>query len=121
MLLDSNIIIYATHAEHTGLRRFIADNDVAVSAVSYVETLGYHRLSDADRATLVAFFTSAVMLPITPVILDRAVQLRQTRKKSLGDALVAATALVNDRTLVTRNVKDFAWIEGLRLQNPLPD
>jgi toxin FitB len=39
---------------------------------------------------------------------------------SLGDSLVAATALVHARTLVTHNVDDFKWIAGLQLLNPLP-
>jgi len=34
-------------------------------------------------------------------------------------AFMAATALVSDRTLVTRNVQDFDWIPGLRVLNPL--
>jgi predicted nucleic acid-binding protein len=37
---------------------------------------------------------------------------------SLGDALVAGTALVHEQTLVTRNVEDFHWIQGLSLLNP---
>ena len=120
MLLDSNIIIYAAQPEHTDLRRFIADNEVVVSAVSYVEVLGYHKLTDADRTTLTTFFAAVEILPITQGVLDRAVGLRQRRKMSLGDALVAATALEYGRTLVTRNAKDFAWIDGLTLHNPLP-
>ena len=37
---------------------------------------------------------------------------------TLGDSLIAATALVWDHELVTRNTEDFAWIEGLRVINP---
>jgi hypothetical protein len=36
----------------------------------------------------------------------------------LGDALVAATALLHGLTLVTRNTPDFDWIDGLTLLNP---
>jgi predicted nucleic acid-binding protein len=107
MLLDSNIIIYAAQPQHAELRRFIAENDVVISAVSYVEVLGFHKLTEADRLTLTDFFAASDILPITQSVLDNAVQLRQMRKMSLGDALVAATALVYNRTLVTRNVKDF--------------
>jgi len=37
---------------------------------------------------------------------------------TLGDALVAGTALIHGRTLVTRNSKDFEWISGLKVLNP---
>ena len=46
MLLDSNIIIYAAQAENEFLREFIAKNSPYVSALSYLEVLGYHKLSD---------------------------------------------------------------------------
>ena len=45
-------------------------------------------------------------------------QLRQMKKMSLGDSLVAATCLAHDLTLVTRNAADFSWIENLRVLNP---
>jgi predicted nucleic acid-binding protein len=119
MLLDTNIIIYAMRPEHADLRQFIADNNPAVSAVSYVEALGFHRLGPDERLALEEFFAAAVMLPLTQAVLDRAVQLRQARKMSLGDALVAATALVNFRQLITRNVSDFSWVPGLVVIDPL--
>ena len=37
---------------------------------------------------------------------------------TLGDALVAATALTHQETLITRNVKDFDWIDNLKVVNP---
>jgi predicted nucleic acid-binding protein len=36
-----------------------------------------------------------------------------------GDALIASTALEHGLSLVTANTKDFAWIEGIRLHNPI--
>ena len=121
MLLDSNIIIYATQPAHAELRRFIAEHAPSVSAVSYVEVLGYHKLTEPDRLTLEEFFAAAAVLPITQAVLDGAVKLRQARKMTLGDALVAGTALAFGRKLVTRNVKDFTWVPDLELFNPFPD
>jgi predicted nucleic acid-binding protein len=37
---------------------------------------------------------------------------------SLGDSIIAATALGGDSTLITRNVDDFRWIAGLVVINP---
>jgi predicted nucleic acid-binding protein len=118
MLIDSNSIIYAAQPEHTALRQFIAEYSPAVSAVSYVEVLGYHKLTEQDRLLLEAFFAAAPMLALTQTVLEQAVKLRQLRKMTLGDALVAGTALAHNLTLVTRNTTDFAWIAGLTLLNP---
>lgn len=121
MLLDSNIIIYAAKLEHAKLRRLIAKSSPAVSVVSYVEVLGYHRLTDLDREYFQDFFLASTVLRISAEILDRATSLRQQKKISLGDAFIAATALVHRLELVTSNVDDFRWIADLQLRNPLAD
>ena len=119
MLLDSNIIIYASQPPHAALRQFIATHAPAVSSVSYVEVLGYHRLRDQERLYLEQFFQAAHVLPIDQAVLDEAVRLRQQRRMSLGDALIAGTALVHGRRLVTRNTTDFDRIAGLIVLDPL--
>jgi toxin FitB len=118
MLVDSNIIIYAAKAEHTTPREFLPDQSPAVSAISYVEVLGYHRLTQQDRLDFGAFFASTSILDLSGAILERAVNLRQTRKMGLADSLIAATALSHNLTLVTRNTKDFHWIAGLAVLDP---
>lgn len=119
LMLDSNIIIYAARPEYPGLRRLIATRSPAVSTISVVEVLGYHKLSEVDRRHFEAFFAAATVLPISDAVVAKAVSLRQSRKMSLGDALVAATALVFGRELMTRNVKDFAGVLGLVVVDPL--
>lgn len=52
-------------------------------------------------------------------IITRAIQLKQIRRMSVGDAIIAATALVNDFDLYTHNVQDFRWIEGLNVIDPI--
>ncbi|MEM1043681.1 MAG: type II toxin-antitoxin system VapC family toxin [Bacteroidota bacterium] len=118
-LLDSNLIIYAGQAEHEPLRQFIEAETPLVSEVSRLEALGYHKLGGAERGFLEAFFDAAVVLPISRAIVDRAIELRQQRTLSLGDAFIGATALEHGLTLATRNVKDFAWIAGLQVTDPL--
>lgn len=118
MLIDSNIIIYAAQPSVGWLREFIAEHAPAVSAVSYVEVLGYHRLTEQERQHFEAFFAAAPVLPLSQDVLEQAVKLRQLRKMTLGDALVAGTALTHGLTLVTRNADDFKWIAGLSILNP---
>jgi len=119
MLLDSNIIIYAALPQYAALQSFIAKHAPAVSAISRVEVLGYHLLSETDRRNFEEFFAAATILPISDSVLSKAVELRQIRKLSLGDALIAGTALAHGLTLVTRNSADFNWIKGLALLDPL--
>lgn len=104
MILDSILIIYAARPEYPGLRRFIAARSPAISAVSLVDVLGYHKLSAAERAHFEAFFVAVEVLPLSDSVVARAVSVRQARKMSLGDALVAATALVFGRELLTHNL-----------------
>ena len=40
---------------------------------------------------------------------------------SLGDAIIAATALELETELITRNVADFSHIPGLKIINPFVD
>lgn len=36
----------------------------------------------------------------------------------LPDAIIAATAILNDCSLVTRNIADFTGLDGLEVLNP---
>ena len=119
MLLDSNIIIYTAQPENTKLRRWVSMNDVQVSALSQVEVLGYHKLSEEERSLFNQLFASFVVLPITSEIIDNAVNLRQQKRMGLGDSIIAATALVHSLTIATRNLKDFQWIPNLQVVDPL--
>lgn len=119
MLLDSNIIIYAALPEYNALRELIARNTPSVSVMSQIEVLGYHRLTIEERRYFTRFFKAATLLAIDSKIITTAISLKQQRKTSLGDAIITATALEHDLCLVTRNSKDFDWIEGLKIMNPI--
>ena len=118
MLLDSNIIIDAGKPDYQKIREFISGIKPAVSAVSYVEVLGYQRLSVKEKKYYEEFFSLVPVLPLSWEILNKAVEIRQLRKTTLGDSLVAASALEFNLTLVTRNVNDFTGISGLTVLNP---
>ena len=118
MILDSNVAIYACGAGREGetARAFVQQYSPSASAITVVETLGYHRLGETERALLTALFDATVVHPVTADIVREAVRLRQQRRLSLGDAFVAGTALA--LPLATRNVADFRWIDGLVLVDP---
>ncbi len=51
--------------------------------------------------------------------MDEALKLKKQRKMGVCDAIIAATAILYDLELITRNTKDFEAIKGLRVSNPL--
>ena len=119
MLLDSNLIIYAARPEHAALRKLIAEQSPVVSAKSVVEVLGYGKLTAVQRTEFATFFRDSAVLPIDDAVIKEAVDIRQGRKLTLGDALIAATARVHGQVVLTANVDDFRGIPGLEVQNPL--
>jgi toxin FitB len=119
-IVDSNIIIYAADPAWPEAVAFIESLElVFASEISLVETLGFHRIRPDEALAMRRILLFVDLIPVNRAVIDRALSLRQQRKMSLGDALIAATALVHDLTLATRNTKDFAGVAGLRVVDPL--
>lgn len=121
ILLDSNTIIYFASPGFADHRKEYSKFDLAASAVSRIEVLGYHSLEGDQEKDFEDYFASIVVLEIDSEVVERAIWLRQQRKIGLGDSIVAATALINNIPLVTRNTKDFKWIDSLDLIDPFED
>ena len=118
-LLDSNIIIYLGTDKAAQIENILVDKELNVSVITKVETLGYHKLSDKEKKFLNLLFDRINVISIDEDIINEAIHLRQRRNISLGDALIAATALTKKLTLVTNNTDDFENIRGLKLIDPL--
>lgn len=121
MLLDSNILIYAAKPGYAALRQVIAEQAPVVSVISYIEVLGYHRLSSDEQRILERFFQATEVLPLSDGVIQWAIRLRQRRRMTLGDAIIAGSALSYGHTLMTHNMDDFRWISELQLVDPLAD
>ena len=121
MVCDSNILIYAAEPGDTLCLPLVQRSDALISSVTRVEVLGFPRfgiLPQERQISLEAIITSSVEVPLDNDIILRAISLRRLKKMSLGDSLIAATALEYDVPLVTRNDSDFKHITGLVLINP---
>ncbi len=117
ILLDSNIFIYLANGALK--RQVVASKDIAHASITKIESLGFSRIQANELLLLEALFNESYSLPLTDDIVERAIKLRQAKSMSLGDAIIAATALEHACTLWTANTEDFAHIENLQLYNPL--
>ena len=119
MLIDSNIIIAAAKPGNLELVHFLYSISRSVSIITYIESFGFHSLSETEKSDLSEIFGLCEMLPLPQMIAEQAVSLRQQRRMGLGDAIIAATAITHSLALVTHNTEDSRWIDGLGLLDPL--
>lgn len=118
MLLDSNIVISAACGLTPEVEALVTSADNAVASVVLIEVFGYPRLSDEGQAALEVLFRRLTVHPLNDPVVRKSIALRRERKMGLGDAIIAATALVHGLPLVTRNVDDFKHVAGLEIINP---
>ncbi len=118
-LLDSNILIYAPQPAFNYLRVLLVDEDVAVSEISILEVLGYHKLNLIEKKYFEVLFNTIKIIPIDREIILKATELRQQKRLSLGDAIHAATSIIYNCEFYTRNISDFDSIAQLKIINPI--
>ncbi len=92
--------------------------DLTVSAITKIEVLGWINASKKQLQPLYDFMEIAHILPINDAVIEKTITIRQAKKIALGDAIIAATALVYDLVIISRNVSDFKNIEGLQVIDP---
>ena len=123
-LLDSNTVIYYLDESQplpkmaTTFLDEVVDAQCAISLVTKIEVVGKKSVGLAEENVLRNFCSYAEVLEIDDSVVEQPVGLRQQYKIKLADALIAATALVNGLTPITRNTKDFLPIAGLSIINP---
>jgi predicted nucleic acid-binding protein len=96
----------------------IIDNGYNLSIISRIELYSYSKLSDSDKAILDIFTAHSSLLNINDEIIEQTIELRRIYKTKLPDAIIAATAIVHNFTLITHNIRDFKDIQNLSIIDP---
>ncbi|TVR78458.1 MAG: type II toxin-antitoxin system VapC family toxin [Chitinophagaceae bacterium] len=119
LLFDSNIIIYLSK-KLLDARAFTKIEDVpCISVITYMEVMGYRFKYKSEKEFIENFCTIAHLIELDKSIVTRVVKLRSENNIKLPDAIIAATALEANMTLITHNASDFKGISGLNLLDPL--
>lgn len=128
-LLDTDILSELlkqrnARVKHRAARYARAHGQFAISAFTKYEMDRGYRESGAtrQRARFDTFCQNSIVLPITEEVLSRAADLwvlarRGGHSHNDADLIIAATALVAGRTLVTGNTSHFASVPNLRVQD----
>ncbi len=126
MLVDTDVLIWHLRGYPKATQRLDQIPKLILSAVTYLELVQGMR----NRSELLALQKSLAMrqaerLPLTPAITERAIILMETLALShgiqLGDALIAATGLEHQLTILTANTEHFSAVKDLQLERFDPE
>ncbi len=117
VVLDSNVFIYAATGQIE--LSVLYGVEACYAAITPIEILGYHEITAVEQRKLSQILGAYQNIALSDSIIQRAISLRQDKKMSLGDAIVAATALEQNCPLWTANTDDFKHLKDLELFNPL--
>lgn len=121
ILIDTDILIDAGRGVGeavTRLQDLEAQAPLAVSAITQMELFVGCR-NNSELQQVQKFLKRLDVLKLNEQISDTAVDLLQRYRLSHGllvaDALIATTTLVFDAPFISKNQKDYQFIEGLKL------
>jgi len=113
-LLDTNVVLdfmgRKLPENSKVLLSKIIDDQINISAINKMELLGFKYVEQ----NLIAFVDFSEVYHIDDEIIDKTIELRKKYKIKLPDAIIAATAIVNNFILISHNIKDFQKIEELQ-------
>lgn len=122
-LWDTNTAIYYLQQQFPpNAEKFIDDllkeEQPVISAITEIELLCWKDASEKDMEVLRNFINDALVIELEQPIKLKTADIRKSHRIKLPDAIIAATALIYDLTLVSRNIADFTNINGLKMVNP---
>jgi tRNA(fMet)-specific endonuclease VapC len=120
ILCDTNILIeiYRGNTAIIEAVKQIGQENIAVSDVTCAELL-YGARDKKEIQTIRKDLDKLTVLPIQSSVSKLAVELVEkyalSHKLSLPDALIASTAIIHNIELYTLNIKDFRFLEDVKL------
>lgn len=119
-LIDTNVFSRVFTGDKP-VKEFIESFPAAVCVVVYIECLQGSK-SNREKQIVESYLSRFELHHIDSTVSSRTIELirdySNTSGLFLADALIAATCLEHNLTLVTYNVKDFVFIEGLKHLTP---
>lgn len=96
----------------------VLNEESSISFISEIELQVWNPSNPEDIKIYHSFVEQSNILGIDQDIIQETIKIRKSEKVKLPDALIAATAIIHDRTLVADNDKDFERVPKLKYINP---
>ena len=120
-LIDTNVLIYHTKGSEKSINfmaGIISQKAFNISVITKIEFLGWDKHTPDGIEKCKRLLEYASTYPVDEGIANKAIELKRRTNIKLADAIIAATAVLNNLNLATRNVNDFKAIEVLEFTNP---
>ena len=121
IFVDTNIIVdcLRNYSPAVDYIESLMENEVLFSAITESELLAGRENNDAQkREALLHFLHGWRKVEVTNAIAVRAGDMSRMCGLDIPDAIIAASALLSNSMLVTRNVKHFQKVKELRIERP---
>jgi predicted nucleic acid-binding protein len=120
-LIDSNVIVYYTSERFPQkAMNFLADviDEIPnISVITKIEVLSWRSAILQEENSIKSFVNSSNIIALSDSIVEQCIEIRRNCKIKTPDAIIAATAIVNNFTLLTSD-SDFNRIPNLEIINP---
>lgn len=120
-LIDNNVISnFMLGAFNSNASDFIAtllDNTPCISIITEIEALSWVSNDVGKEFLIKEFIKYSKIINLDSQIVAECIQLRRTKKVKLPDAIIAATAITQNLTLITSDT-DFNNIPHLKVLDP---
>ena len=121
-LIDTNIISkYSNNLiseEGCLFLEDIFDTEILISFITRIEVLVYNPSEASVQLTISSILEASSELSMSEEILLKTVEIRRKAKIKLPDAVIAATAIIHNLTLLSDNDSDFLKVDELKYINP---
>jgi predicted nucleic acid-binding protein len=118
-LIDTNAIIDYLESKLPNKSNLLLDAiEFQLSVISRVELLAWPKATENQLKLLTDFINVSHVFDFNEAVILKSIEIRKSYRIKLPDAIIAATAIVSNLTLVTRNTSDFSKISDLKLLDP---
>ena len=116
-LADTNALIYLLNG-NTCMTPFLHEK-LAFSVISEMELLSYSGITSAEENNIKSLLNDCKEVPLSEEIKEKTIEIRKKYRTKLPDAIVAASAIVNNLALITAD-RGFCQIDELNLKLIVP-
>ncbi|QXV67265.1 type II toxin-antitoxin system VapC family toxin [Mucilaginibacter sp. 21P] len=110
VIFDTNILIYLSNYTLSPEKLFL--KHASISVITKIEALGFAFKNAEEHDLIVKLCNELSIIHLNDAIVEATINIRRANRIKLPDAVIYATALVQQQPLLTHNVADFKSIDN---------